>query len=60
MLRAKWDAIKGIPEMWRKRRPIQYARRVTIAEIWRVLNKNLMVGPNKYAKAATGERKAPS
>ena len=60
MLRAKWDAIKGIPEMWRKRRPIQYARRVTITEIWRVLNKNLMVGSNKYAKAATGERKAPS
>jgi GT2 family glycosyltransferase len=28
-LRAKWDALKGLPEMWRDRRRIQADRRVT-------------------------------
>ncbi len=39
--RAKRDAIKGIPEMWRKRRSIQADRHATIADIWRVLDKRL-------------------
>jgi GT2 family glycosyltransferase len=39
--RAKWDAIKGIPKMWRRRRSIQADRRATITDIWRVLDKRL-------------------
>jgi len=34
-LKAKWDAIKGLPKMWRKRRQIQ-ARRVVSA--WKIRN----------------------
>ncbi|MGZ5007125.1 MAG: glycosyltransferase family 2 protein [Methylobacter sp.] len=39
ILTAKWDAIKGIPKMWRKRRQIQAARSASITAIWRILNK---------------------
>ena len=42
ILRAKWDAIKGIPKMWKKRRMIQAERRATTTEIWRVLDKSLL------------------
>jgi GT2 family glycosyltransferase len=51
ILRAKWDAIKGIPEMWRKRTRIQADRRATITDIWRVLDKKLTLMPNKYAQS---------
>jgi GT2 family glycosyltransferase len=40
--RAKWDAIKGIPHVWQKRRQIQSTRKVSVAEIWRVLDKRLL------------------
>jgi GT2 family glycosyltransferase len=42
ILRSKWDAIKGIPRMWRKRREIQSHRRATVMDIWRVLDKRLI------------------
>jgi GT2 family glycosyltransferase len=42
ILRAKLDAIKGIPRMWRKRREIQSHRRATVMDIWRVLDKRLI------------------
>lgn len=49
--RSKRDAIKGIPEMWRKRRRIQADRRATITDIWRVLDKKLTLTPqNKHAQ----------
>lgn len=41
ILRAKHDAIKELPAMWRKRREIQAKRVATVGEIWRVLNKRL-------------------
>jgi GT2 family glycosyltransferase len=41
ILRAKQDAVLGIPKMWRKRRAIQKNRVVPISAIWRVLNKNM-------------------
>jgi GT2 family glycosyltransferase len=41
ILRAKWDAIKGIPRMWRKRCNIQTSRRASIMDIWRILDKRL-------------------
>ncbi len=42
MLRAKHDAIKGIPAAWRKRRGIQARRRASIGDIWRMLDKRLV------------------
>jgi len=39
ILRAKWDAIRGLPKMWRKRQDIQRKRVTSVGEIWRVLDK---------------------
>lgn len=41
ILRAKRDALQGLPKMWRKRREIQKNRVATIGQIWRVLDKQL-------------------
>jgi GT2 family glycosyltransferase len=42
ILRAKWDAIKGIPKMWRKRQLIQSTRIATVSEIWRLMDKRII------------------
>ena len=42
ILRAKRDAIKGLPRAWAKRKQIQAGRVATIGEIWRVLDKRLI------------------
>lgn len=42
ILRAKWDAVKGLPQMWAKRKQIQAGRVATILEIWRILDKRLV------------------
>ena len=42
ILKAKWDAIKGIPLAWRKRKKIQAKRVATIGDIWRSLDKSLL------------------
>jgi GT2 family glycosyltransferase len=41
ILRAKRDALLGLPKMWRKRQQIQKARVASIAEIWRQLDKRM-------------------
>jgi GT2 family glycosyltransferase len=40
--RAKWDAIRGLPKMWTKRKQIQTQRIATPLEIWRLLDKRLL------------------
>lgn len=52
--KAKRDAIKGIPLMWEKRRKIQAARRASVVDIWRVLDKRF-VRPKTKIPAASGE-----
>lgn len=42
ILKAKWDAIKGIPKAWRKRKVIQANRVASINDIWRVLDKSIL------------------
>ncbi|MBP1150391.1 glycosyltransferase family 2 protein [Methylocaldum sp. RMAD-M] len=42
ILRAKWHAIKGLPQAWAKRKKIQASRVATVREIWRVLDKRLI------------------
>ena len=39
ILRAKWDAIKGLPRMWKKRRVIQARRSVSAWEIRKTMEK---------------------
>ena len=39
ILRAKRDALLGLPKMWRKRQHIQKTRVASIGEVWRQLNK---------------------
>ena len=42
ILRAKRDALLGLPKMWRKRQQIQKGRLTSIGDIWRVLDKRLL------------------
>ena len=42
MWRARLDAIKGLPKMWRKRKRIQSTRVATVREIWRVMDKHIV------------------
>jgi GT2 family glycosyltransferase len=44
ILRAKVDAIKGIPSMWHKRRAIQQARRVSLRQLLKVIDKHPLPG----------------
>lgn len=41
ILRAKLDALRGLPGMWRKRQNIQRRRVASLGEIWRVLDKRM-------------------
>jgi GT2 family glycosyltransferase len=42
ILRAKRDALLGLPKMWRKRQQIQKSRIASIGDIWQVLDKRLL------------------
>lgn len=42
ILKAKRDALLGLPKMWRKRRAIQSTRMATVREIWRVMDKQIL------------------
>lgn len=42
VLRAKRDAILGVPHAWRKRREIQAVRRASVLNIWRALDKRVI------------------
>lgn len=41
IIKAKRDAIKGLPKMWRKRREIQARRVASVRDIWNILDKRL-------------------
>jgi len=47
ILRAKKDALNGLPRMWEKRRQIQKKRQVSVWDIWKVLDKSLLPRLNK-------------
>lgn len=47
ILRAKWDAVVGIPKMWRKRHVIQQNRVASVIDIWKVLDKRLLLYKSK-------------
>ena len=47
ILRAKWDALKELPKFITKRKAIHATSRITLAGLWRVMNKSLIIGPEK-------------
>ncbi|NPU85304.1 MAG: glycosyltransferase family 2 protein [Syntrophaceae bacterium] len=42
ILKAKWDALLGVPRMWRKRKSIQAERIASSSAIWRILDKRVL------------------
>ncbi|NGZ08156.1 MAG: glycosyltransferase family 2 protein [Nitrospira sp. LK70] len=42
ILRAKRDALLGLPKMWRKRQVVQSTRIATVREFWRLMDKQLI------------------
>jgi hypothetical protein len=42
ILKAKRDALLGLPTMWRKRQAIQSTRMATVREIWRVMDTHIV------------------
>lgn len=57
ILKAKWDAIKGIRKVWAKRRHVQAGRRISVGAIWRMLDKRIMLLPisanSRFSKGAS-------
>jgi len=53
ILRAKWDAIKGLPKVWAMRRQIQARRVASVKDIWRVLDKHVL--PSKHGSNRIGD-----
>ena len=43
ILKAKWDALKGVKAMWHKRKKIQASRVVSEKDIWRELDKRILL-----------------
>lgn len=43
ILKSKYDAIKGLVKAWKKRQHIQATRVVRVSEIWRILDKRLLL-----------------
>ena len=41
IIKAKKEALLGVPEMWKKRRLVQRQRMVSVAQLWKIMNKRL-------------------
>jgi GT2 family glycosyltransferase len=52
--RAKYDAVKGLPGIWQKRRNVQGNRVASIVQIWRVLDKRPVPGLGRSASSLWG------
>ncbi|MFZ6798320.1 glycosyltransferase family 2 protein [Undibacterium sp. Di24W] len=62
ILRAKRDALFGLPQAWRKRQQVQSTRVATLGEIWHVLDKQFLPKrqpPINAAPARVVPRQAP-
>ena len=42
LLRAKWDAVRGLPRCWRQRAALQSRRRVSCWRLWRMMSHGLL------------------
>jgi len=52
--RAKWDALRGLPGVWRKRRQVQATRKVSAWQIWRLIDK----GWSRWGRRSAISRRA--
>ena len=43
ILKAKRDALLGLPMMWKKRKIIQSGRKISVFSIWKILNKSVFI-----------------
>ncbi len=51
IVKAKWDAVKGLPAIWAKRKSIHSGSRVSWRNLWAQIDKCLIVGPgNKHKR----------
>lgn len=41
LLRAKWDALRGLPRCWHQRQHIQARRQISCGQLWRLLSHDL-------------------
>lgn len=41
IIKAKKDALLGVPEMWKKRRQLQRQRKISISQLWNMMDKRL-------------------
>ena len=48
ILKAKKDALKRLPQMWKKRQGIARRRRASVADIWKNLDKSLIPRLSKF------------
>jgi len=53
LLRAKTDALKGLPQMWSKRRRIQAGRTASVFDIWKVLDKRIRIPVQPHVQKRT-------
>ncbi|MEA3467347.1 MAG: glycosyltransferase family 2 protein [Thermodesulfobacteriota bacterium] len=53
IIRAKWDAVKGLPHMLRKRKLIHSDSRISLSSLWKIINKCMIVGPGNKHKSAS-------
>ncbi|MBI3162119.1 MAG: glycosyltransferase family 2 protein [Chloroflexi bacterium] len=53
ILRAKWDALRGLPLMFKKRRAIQSGRKIPIAQLHRTMSRNWMTPFTEFIKRNT-------
>lgn len=49
IVRAKWDALRGVPGAWRKRRGVQARRVASVGQIWRAMDRRVL--PRRRAVA---------
>jgi GT2 family glycosyltransferase len=42
ILQSKWDAIRGIPDAWRKRQQVQAGRAVSLAKVWAAMDRRVI------------------
>ncbi|MGD0275001.1 MAG: glycosyltransferase family 2 protein [Syntrophales bacterium] len=59
ILKAKWDALCGIPHMWKKRYDIQRNRSASVSEIWKMLDKSFLPRLSRFGAYNTHKQTIP-
>jgi hypothetical protein len=43
IMRSKWDALRGLPAVFRRRAASKLHRQISITDLWKLLDKSLVV-----------------